>query len=166
MIPFTTSYTAIFCEVTQDTKNSQVTMHPLTIRNNKDYMYQALTARTHHTQLFSWDLILNLLTTLIRMSFLLFLRTEETKTRKVRQSVQGHRAKWQARTWTQAHQMPKPVLLKWSPNHNLCQNQIPKTDFMFQFKLNWGEQKFIVLLKKYKKEIIEELLKGIKQWLL
>lgn len=61
-------------------------MHPFTIRNNKDYVYA-----THYTQLFSYYLILNLLRTRMRFSFQ-FLGIEDTKTKEVRQSVQGHRA--------------------------------------------------------------------------
>lgn len=65
LIPFITSYITTYHSVIHDTENSQVGMHPFTTRNNYDYMYA-----TYYTQLFSYDLILTLLTTLMKLSFL------------------------------------------------------------------------------------------------
>lgn len=70
------------------------------------------------------------------------LRIQDTKTREVRQSVQGHRAnKGQARTWTQAHQMPKSVPLKWLHNPARCQIKSPRQRLCIsiQVKLKWAE---------------------------
>lgn len=65
LIPFITSYITTYHSVIHDTENSQVGMHPFTTRNNYDCMYA-----TYYTQLFSYDLILTLLTTLMKLSFL------------------------------------------------------------------------------------------------